>query len=404
MKRVVYITVILLLVVAIFDPANKIANLKVPLFVATWFSFVIFVAVEQRVTVSRSLLLYLSLFVFLFPLLSITIYALRGNSLTQYDGFKYFQSYLFLTLAIILHCTRLDITRPLSIVLTMLSVCIVGTLAVTVVSPDSIPEIYQIGDAYGVFSLGQRAYGGTTFNLVYFVTAPLLVIAVAKYAYLTFVSAGADRVKYLAALIINSGAMFLAGTRNSILFSMLLPLMVFYWYSKKTVVLHGLIAAVAIALVLLNLDVLSDMFSPADISNQIKLGYIKDYGLIFSRPADVIFGQGLGAFFYSSSVNDYVSITELTYLEFVRNFGLVVAVLYYGLLLYPLSGLRKITHEGDHWLYLAYIAYLVMSFSNPMIVHSSGMLVLAVILQKTFKVRTISASPAKASDPSVLRV
>ena len=118
--------------------------------------------------------------------------------------------------------------------------------------------------------------------------------------------------------------------------------------------------------------------------------------MMFSDPKTLLFGQGLGSYFYSSGFGTETSITELTYLEFIRNFGLIIAIIYYGLLLYPIRKLRNQTFKEMHFLILAYVAYLMICVSNPLLVSSSGMLVLAIVISKVF-------SDAESSSHAVRR-
>jgi len=126
------------------------------------------------------------------------------------------------------------------------------------------------------------------------------------------------------------------------------------------------------------------MLSPDDESNAIKLAHLHDYGILFGDWKTLLFGQGLGASFFSTAWGTRVTLTEVTYLEFIRNYGLMLAPIFYFLILYPLRMLADPEARADHYLFLAYGAYLYMCSGNPLLLSSSGMLVLAVVLVKTF--------------------
>jgi hypothetical protein len=117
--------------------------------------------------------------------------------------------------------------------------------------------------------------------------------------------------------------------------------------------------------------------------------------VLFSNPKTLIFGQGIGSYFHSSALGTETSITELTYLEFIRNFGLTIALVYYALLLYPIAKLRNPIFRESHYLILAYFCYLVICVSNPLLVSSSGMLVLAIVICKIFSAEENNHIPVR---------
>ena len=79
---------------------------------------------------------------------------------------------------------------------------------------------------------------------------------------------------------------------------------------------------------------LGAFLDPSEASNSTKLAMLQEYAGILSNPVDLIFGRGLGAYEYWEG-RGYKFVTELTYLELVRNFGLLGAVVMLGLLLFP---------------------------------------------------------------------
>jgi hypothetical protein len=132
------------------------------------------------------------------------------------------------------------------------------------------------------------------------------------------------------------------------------------------------------------------MLDPSDVSNAVKLLHVQDYLDMLSDPIKLMLGYGLGSFFYSRGFGEYISLTELTYFEFIRSFGLVLAMAYYMFLLFPLRTLFLSKAKKEHALYLSYACYLLMSATNPFLVSSSGMLIISIVWYKTFKILTRS--------------
>lgn len=383
------LTLIGLILVAVFDPADKIFHLKVPLFVSAFGFFSLEVAKRQSIRLSKPLVLYLSAFVFILPLISILRYILFQGDFYFYDGFMYWKSYLFLMITVVLFSKNMDLLLVFVKVLTAMSIFILAIAILGLQIPALGTYFSQVGLEYGFLYLGfeGRQYGGMTFHTIYYVTSPMLVMAVAYFSHKVISTSGTERIWSSLLLLLNCAAMFLSGTRNNILCSIGLPLLVFYWKMKdrKHVRVWGTIAILTAgaALVSANVDVFREMFSPEDVSNSIKLGLVDMYLEMFSNASTLLFGQGVGSYFIDPT-RGAVSVSELTYFEFIRNYGLLGGIVYFLLLVYPLKMLMSKQFREDHFVYLAYAAYLFVCISNPLLISSSGMLILSVVLYKTF--------------------
>jgi hypothetical protein len=385
-KRLLRLCLVLLFLVAIFDPANKITDLKLPLFVAVWGLFILYAAASERVKVSKMLLILTLAFSFLLPLSSIALYMASGGDPVNFDGFRYLQSYLFFTIVIVLNAIDFDLVPVLARALTVMSVLIIGVAVIIFIAPASNLTLYALWDEYGVLAPGERTYGGVSFTTNYFVTSPLLALSVGFYSYRLIGTRGLTRTGNLVCLGLNMAGMFLGGTRNNILFSLLIPLLVFVWSARRRVLAAGIAAALLFGSAVLNANIIADMFSRDDESNFGKLLHLNDYLDLLAHPGRLLFGYGLGSHFFSAYVQDYVSITELTYFEVIRNFGLIVAIPYYVFLLAPLYVLLLRDAKEHHYLYISYACYLAMCATNPFLVSSSGMLLLSVVWYRTTKI------------------
>jgi hypothetical protein len=130
-------------------------------------------------------------------------------------------------------------------------------------------------------------------------------------------------------------------------------------------------------------DELRAFFDPMEPSNSAKLSLLEGYGRIFSDPFSLIFGQGLGAYFHFE--RGYLYITEFTYLELVRNFGLFGAMVMLGLLLFPVGHAFVANRSREaKAIALGFAFYLVVCASNPGLFDSMGILMLSVILANIY--------------------
>lgn len=176
-----------------------------------------------------------------------------------------------------------------------------------------------------------------------------------------------------------------SGTRNNIIMSLLLPILLWILYAKNKVFVSILSIMIVIGLSLFFADEFRAFFNPVEVSNDIKLKLVEDYLRIFSEPRNLFLGQGLGAYTYWYAKGIFCFITELTYLDMVRNFGLFGALILFSLLLFPIWYAFFKTHSSSlRAVAISFGAYLIMCASNPNLFSSTGILILAVILGRIY--------------------
>ena len=386
---VVGFLLLLFLLSCIFDPADKVLNLKVYLFVLCW-AVTLALCLSSRVPVRmpRGLLIYILLFI-LVPSYSIAWYWLTNGG-DPFRGFAMMKGYVLITLALLLVLSRIDLLPRLCAVLTVLALAIIGVFIALQVMPELFLVAYLIGLQTDIAAVNNRDYGGGVKLLhVYFVTSPMLAIAIAYY----FDKArsaprGSKRVVLWGLFVINVLGLFLAGTRNNIFVSILLPAaLVFYYARNKAVGALFSLTSVA-ALVVVFAPALERFLDPSEKSNSTKLALFEDYGRILSDPVNLIFGRGLGAydFWAGRGFNGgFNYVTELTYLEMIRNFGVLGAAVMLGLLLFPVwHAFAANQSRTSKAIAIGFTFYLGMCASNPNMFSSMGILILSVMLSTIF--------------------
>ena len=120
-------------------------------------------------------------------------------------------------------------------------------------------------------------------------------------------------------------------------------------------------------------------FQPGEISNAAKLGHIRSYGDLFNdHPTYLIWGQGADAEFYTEGFHAKTTLTELTYFDLIRWFGIPISALILLAVCYPVLGLWR---QPDAVSYLAvpYVAYLWEAATNPLLVCSFGALIVCAM-------------------------
>jgi hypothetical protein len=376
------LAILAFLVTCIFDPADKLLGIKVWIFLLCWlFAFWAMAASKRSIAVPAGLISFTTVFM-LVPLVSIAWYMMRDGG-QPFEGGSMFKGYVLITFALLLVLSRVNPLRELSAILTLLAIAVIAVFIGLIVSPDFYTALYLFGESTGIVMVDKRDYGSDVILLqVYFVTSPMLVISIAYY-FDRLMSAQLLKTKIFnfALMFISILGMLLAGSRNNIVMSILLPIALWFFYTRHKVLGAGLSFIALTGVFIFFFNELQAFFDPNEISNSIKLGLLKDYSKLFSDPIILLFGQGLGVYHSWESRVSYHYVTELTYFEMVRNFGLFGGAVMLALLLFPIAHAfimnRRFTEKA---VIIGYAAYLIMCFSNPNLFSSMGTLILSIIL------------------------
>jgi hypothetical protein len=373
-------------VVCVFDLADNLGA-KVPVFAALWgVTLAVMLTGAERGDFPLKPLIYVAAFVAI-PLLSLLRYYLLSGHLPPPQGVALLKGYLLVSLVVVLVVIRFDLVPLLSATLLALAILVVVTFIAIVCDYSWMYNTLQpVGLRSGLFYLDERDYGRLRLLQVYFATSPMLAVSIAYYFDRAMSEPAIRRRRlYFAATLIGIAGMLLAGTRNNIFVALLLPCLLWPLYAKRPALsaLCGIGGLAVLALLLAGYA--KGFFDPAEFANNIKLTTVGDYLKIFSHPADLWLGQGLGANYDWSARGPYF-ISELTYFEVIRNFGLLGGLPMLALLALPLaSALASPTSRRDKALAVAWFPYLVMSASNPILFSSMGMLILAALAANIFQ-------------------
>jgi hypothetical protein len=233
--------------------------------------------------------------------------------------------------------------------------------------------------------IGSRDYVGISFPYIYFLASPLLILLMA-YDFDKF------RRKYNFAnfsfFILSTFAFFLTGTRAHILISIFFPLLYLLISSNNRAMVKVLVLLVAAIIPAFALEEVGDLmgafFSTSEASNSIKLSMLDGYWIIFSNPLTLLFGQGFNAHDWSPTLRDMIAMevgaskTELTYLELVRVFGLIIPVALILTIFMLLRVAKNLAHDFA-WIYPGFIIFLANAAINPYLFSVNGILPLGLI-------------------------
>ena len=302
-----------------------------------------------------------------------------------------FKAYLFIFFAIILVATDTDATKYLSIVLSLMAICIISLFIFLWIFPDFFVLMNALGATTEIFYADMRSYGGVfEFQQAYFVCSPMLVVSIAYYFFRFRESRNKDFWSFIL-LAISVVALMMAGSRNNMFAAVFLLPTLYIIFSRKRIFLIALFSCLITVLVLPFTDELASFFDPTEVGNSVKLSYLSDYAAIFSDLPNLFFGQGLGAYHDFSKLSNRYFVTELTYLEVFRNFGLFFGLIMLLMLGYPIVQTFKLGKSAllQKHIAVAYSFYLVMCFTNPNLFSSMGILILCLVLSSLYRAREV---------------
>ncbi|MGL6419287.1 O-antigen ligase family protein [Aeromonas allosaccharophila] len=235
----------------------------------------------------------------------------------------------------------------------------------------------------GIAFIGTREYSGYTFPYLYFVASPMLIFFI---AYQTWdVLKKRTLIGYIW-LILAVLSMFLTGTRAAMIMAISGVIFIYGWftYGRKSLLLYPslLLLFLIFAMMLpFSRGIIDAFFDVKEGSNATKLAYLDSYLNIFNEPLYFFTGQGFNAhtwsFEFAKNLSEGASKVELTYLEFIRVFGIVMFIPFMFILYcVTLGSLSKKTIF--QWYPGATFLYLLISATNPYIFSMNGMLILGL--------------------------
>jgi hypothetical protein len=335
---------------------------------------------KEDFTIPTDLLLFVLLFSVLIPTISTLVFYLRNNfSFVGYQGLPYLKAYIFLFFTFFLYFDKNKLINVFVRLLLILSIITILLFLLTTIYPKYIGLIYSFGDKYGIFAMPVRHYGSLSYRAVYFHTAPLLIISLGYYLF-RFIRE--HRLHLFISLSITVLALLLSGTRNTV-FSTILISVVFYLVFSRNINNRQLLIILILSIIVFFLPTIVELINSSPTSDKTRLQFASEYFRLIRDPVIFLFGQGFGSSFVTSE-RGFVSLTELSYFEIFRRFGLVLGLLQLFLMFYPLVYWKSLPTD-KMWIIIAYAYYLFMIFFNPFYFSSNGMIILSFVLVSKYE-------------------
>ena len=228
--------------------------------------------------------------------------------------------------------------------------------------------------------LGERDFGGIKLIMVHFRTAPILIISFSHY--FTQLIEQKKKFKNLLFFAINGSAIVFSASRGTMLFSFLSIFLISLFNIKnrkyrRFFYIFFILIFIGATYILKN----TNIFSSKEESNSVKIGHIESFNEFTSDNPDVlIIGRGTGSSYYTEGFGRLAFQTEVTFLDMIRYWGILTAIVFIFLFSFPSVCFNKSK-------IIAFIMYFIDATTNPLIFNSTGMLVISIyfLLQDEFR-------------------
>ena len=262
------------------------------------------------------------------------------------------------------------------------TVRVIGALFASVMCVFSFSVMLAPGSAFSTFLLGfyitnelgfygVRDFGGLDMFMLHHRSTPFLLVPLSMF-FLDFLKS--RKILPFSLVVVIVVAIICSASRGLIVMAVVALFVLFFYQKRWDVRLILLLVAIPLlAFVLEYLVVQTSFFNPGELSNSTKIGHV----LSFLEVADwkmLVFGNGLGSYFYTQGYGRLVSQTEITLLDSIRYVGVPLTTVLFVSFLFPRS--KYISSKSMSSNRLIMFMYLLVSLSNPVLFNSFGFFVI----------------------------
>ena len=363
--------IIIFLSASIFDPVGAHYNFK-------YFALAmaIFVAVINATLTQKKLGIENKTLIILFclPIFAIPSTVATGGINKEFIDTSYI-AFSILLIPLMFYQYRFDtiIQKYLTSLYFILSFSVTTTAVVFLTNINS--NVLNYLSEYSIAIIAWRGSFGYTLPFIYFLSSPLLIFAVGiatirLLEHKTFLS--------LMFFVLSMSAMLLTGSRSNIILSLIVPLTI----CLTSINVKKRLIIMMIASTAASIFVIVIIFNPQFLSNNLsdlkRVQVLQEIIEILDRNYFSVFGTGFNFAAIDNSFNTLSkggSRVELTFLEILRVFGLLIGSLYIILIFLPLFMKNK-----DIRVRSMYAIYLLNSFFNPYLHSINGIVAIFTVL------------------------
>ena len=167
-------------------------------------------------------------------------------------------------------------------------------------------------------------------------------------------------------------SLLLSGTRANVLILTLYILSRIFFDVKIKKTYKILISFILFGIIVYNLSnitfIITDIMNKKGSieSDRIRNGLMSSYKIIFSDIKNLILGTGYNSSFYNLGTKGYTTTGEYSYLELIRQIGIIFFTIFIIFIIIPLKNKIKASTK------IAYIGYLIIAYTNPLLFSSTG--------------------------------
>jgi hypothetical protein len=397
-RRILMVLMVGMILSLLIDPGDKIFYLKVPLFAALMLFWVLRLFAFRVVGRLNEIIAILVIGVIIPGLWLLLSLCTRPSPKIE-ELLAYPKAFLFLPLLLLVRKEKfelVDLTAKLSSVVAVLTIIAV---IVSRLNPAAFAAVLLFSISRGVGMISEnRDQFGIGVGQFYYATSSLMLFGIAYYMQHA-ISAGRRRRDFLMIGLFAVGLVF-SGSRGNVLAAGFIGATLVLVRMRKRIGMIGAVLLTGAMILLPAAGILSaGFFSPSETSNHVKLGHYQSYMDEFSaHPGYLLFGQGEGTRFYTKGFQDFTFVTELSYLELIRQFGIPLTALLVSFLFSPLLLLMRHQSFEAQGVYVTvgYAAYLLVSATNPLLVSSTGMLVVVMVWARALEMSNFAPRLAAA--------
>jgi hypothetical protein len=382
--RILGLGIYLLWFAAVFDPVGNLGRLRYLSLGYAVLCIAVFLTLRPVPGTDKTLRnLVVACMTLLMPIYGLVLYSVRGGS-TDFDDTSYIAAgILLLTVSLYKNADLCRIgVRAMVFALRLLTLVIVY-IYLTVVLGYNYEWVRFFTEGNAAL-ISTREYGGTVLPYIYFLASPMLIYLIGHDIH----AFSRQRTRYrLGVCALTLFAFGLSGTRAHIILAFAyVPVYLFFMASPQRKLLIGAgVLVVATAMLAMKPGIVGEFFSTQEASNELKLRLLDMYEDVFANPATLLFGQGYNAHEWYGPLREKfaeipgASKTELTYLELVRVYGLLITTTFIGLMITLTVQLSKVRDEYL-WTLPAFVIFMFNAAFNPYLFSTNGILPLALLL------------------------
>jgi hypothetical protein len=394
-KSVLIVSLSFFVAVVLLDPSAKILHLKLPLFIFVFSVWAIRVACRMVNPGSLKTCAAILLFSFVIPGIA-TIVGLLGDTLPAGEfHFATLNSFALLLLIPIVSSEGIDLTKHIIRWSFIIAVLTIAMAVLSFVAPLFFSVVTEFTLAKENAFVSPRDMLGVGVGSYYYASAAVLVLPIAYYLR-NLLDCRRKIISFLF-FVLFSAAVLCSGSRATALGSFAVVI-VLILQKIKTIIGPGTALLVLLVIVAFGGSYIFSYFDSKEESNAIKVGHARSYVEEFSaHPSYLIWGQGADTEFYSTALDAKTNKTELSYIELIRQFGIPVTFVFVIALVYPMFELGR-RASSTSYLALPYGVFLFEAGTNPILIGSTGLLVVCSIwgVVLMHKVQKTVAAPMEA--------